>query len=259
MKRYIFAMMAGLLLASVPGQAQEALVFDPSGFVMRRAELERLIANYETAAASEGYSGSLRDKARREAASMKDRLTNGDFKVGDRIILDVQGQTDIPDTLTVQNGPKVTIPMMGDIPLGGVLRSELEGHMTDELKRYLRNPVVRATALVRLGIMGSVGSTGYYVLPADMLLTDALMEAGGPAASADMKKIRIERTGQVLWEGEELQSILADGRTLDQLNLRAGDQVVIPAVPAGGSKLWQVTKWVVPFAASLVFGYSVFR
>jgi protein involved in polysaccharide export with SLBB domain len=259
MKRYLVALVAAVVWASVPVQAQEGPVFDPSGLKMQRAELERLLLEYETYAASEAYSGSRRDQARREAAQMKDRLTNGDFRLGDRIMLTVQGQEDIPDTLTVLNGPKISIPMMGEIPLNGVLRSELETHLTEQLKRYLRNPVLRASALIRVGIMGSVGNTGYFVLPADMLLTEALMEAGGPAASADMKNIRIERTGQVLWNGEELQSVLADGRTLDQLNLRAGDQIVLPAVPAGGSKLWQVTRWAVPFAASLIFGYSVFR
>jgi hypothetical protein len=71
--------------------------------------------------------------------------------------------------------------------------------------------------------------------------------------------MHIERGGLVLWEGEELQTVLADGRTLDQLNLRAGDQIIVPALPVGGSKIWQATKWAVPFLASIILGYQVFR
>jgi protein involved in polysaccharide export with SLBB domain len=244
----------------MPLAAQQAdPAWSPSGLKMQRAELEDLLGVREIQVSSEGYSSSTRERARKDADLIRDRLTNGDFRLGDRIVLEVQGEPDIPDTLTVENGPKITIPLMGAIPLSGVLRSELETHLTKELKRYLNNPVVKAASLIRLGIMGSVADVGYYVVPADMLLSDALMEAGGPTGGADMKKLRIERTGEVLWDGEELETILADGRTLDQLNLRAGDQIVVPAVPAGGSKLWQAARWVIPFAASLVFGVSVFR
>jgi hypothetical protein len=259
MKHSMVVALACLLAAAAPARAQDAPVFDPSGFMMQRAELQQMLERYKTFAASEGYSGSQREKARRELAQIEDRLTNGDFRLGDRILLDVQGHPTIPDSLIVENGPKVTIPLMGAIPLGGVLRSELESHLTTELKKYLKEPVVRATSLIRLSIMGSVGKGGFHMAPADMLLTDALMLAGGPAGTADLNKIRIERTGQILWEGEELRTILADGRTLDQLNLRAGDQIMVPALPAGGSRVWQVTKWVVPFVASIVFGFQVFR
>jgi protein involved in polysaccharide export with SLBB domain len=213
----------------------------------------------EAAAASAAYIGGVRDRARRDAELIRDRLANGDFRLGDRIFLVVEGETDVPDSLTVENGPKITLPRMGQISLAGVLRSELEAHLTKELARYIHNPRVRATSLIRLSFLGGAGAVGFYTVPADMLLTEALMHAGGLAANADIDNMRIERSGVVLWEGEEIQTVLAEGRTLDQLNLRAGDQIVVPAQRVGGSRLWQVTRWVVPAAASVFFGVRIFR
>ena len=85
------------------------------------------------------------------------------------------------------------------------------------------------------------------------------MYAGGLDANADMENLHIERSGVVLWEGEELEQVLSEGRTLDQLNLRAGDQIVVPATQAGGSRVWQVVRWAVPAAASVFFGVRIFR
>jgi protein involved in polysaccharide export with SLBB domain len=226
---------------------------------MQRAELEELHTRLEAAAASAAYIGGVRDRARRDAELIRDRLANGDFRLGDRIFLVVEGETDVPDSLTVENGPKITLPRMGQISLAGVLRSELEAHLTKELARYIHNPRVRATSLIRLSFLGGAGAVGFYTVPADMLLTEALMHAGGLAANADIDNMRIERSGVVLWEGEEIQTVLAEGRTLDQLNLRAGDQIVVPAQRVGGSRLWQVTRWVVPAAASVFFGVRIFR
>jgi protein involved in polysaccharide export with SLBB domain len=260
MIRSILGATVCLMVLAGSAYAQQPALFSASGLKMERAELEELLRyNEEASSNTSTYSGSTKDKARRDAAAIRDRLTNGDFELGDRILLQIQGEDSIPDSVIVENGPKITIPKMGEISLAGVLRSELETHLTKELGRYLTRPQVRAVALIRTGIMGSVGSPGYYTLPADMLLTEAVMFAGGPGAGSDMEKIRIERTGRVLWEGDELQEVLADGRTLDQLNLRAGDQIFVPAVPPGGSKLMQAAKWGLPIVASLVFGVTIFR
>jgi protein involved in polysaccharide export with SLBB domain len=227
---------------------------------MQRAELENLLTQYDAAAdESSAYSGSVRERSRRAAEAIRDRLANGDFRLGDRIFLDVEGELDVPDSLIIEPGPKITLPRMGAISLAGVLRSELESHLTKELGRYINNPRVRATSLIRLSFQGAVGAVGFYTVPADMLLTEALMQAGGPGVNADLDNMSIERSGVVLWEGDELQEVLAEGRTLDQLNLRAGDQIVLPALPVGGSRVWQVARWVLPAAASVFFGVRIFR
>ena len=54
------------------------------------------------------------------------------------------------------------------------------------------------------------------------------MRAGGPTRDSKMEKLRIERDRAVIWEGERLRRAIAAGQTLDQMGLRAGDQIVVP-------------------------------
>ena len=120
------------------------------------------------------------------------------------------------------------MPGIGDVPLEGVLRTELQAYLTRRLAQNLNDPVVRAQAFVRLSIQGEVTRPGYYGIPAEALLSDALMAAGGTAPYADMRKLRIDRSGASIWEGRALQRAIADGRTVDEAGLVAGDQFIVP-------------------------------
>jgi protein involved in polysaccharide export with SLBB domain len=150
------------------------------------------------------------------------------LQVGDRILLQIEGDSTLTDTFTVSAGPALSLPGIGAVTLAGVRRADLEAHLTRELARYLKNPVVHAHVLLRLSIVGEVEHPGFYAVPSDLVLADALMRAGGPTRDAVVTKLRIERDRARIWEGESLQQAIAQGRTIDQLGLRAGDRVVVP-------------------------------
>lgn len=164
-----------------------------------------------------------------EAWLLKTRLQNGDFQEGDRIVLNVQGIPGLPDTLIVRAGKVLQLPRMADLPLQGVLRSELPRRFTDHLGEYVRNPVARVTPLLRMGVLGHVQRPGYYYSAADVLLTDIIMQAGGPAGDADMKSIVIRRGPDVIWNAPDTRTALTDGLSLDRLHLRAGDEITVGA------------------------------
>jgi polysaccharide export outer membrane protein len=195
---------------------------------MSREELKELLARYEAAARTPSADKELNERARYEAALIRARLDEGDFKVGDRIDLSVQGEPTLSTPFTVATGNVLRLPTIGDISLHGVLRSELEPFLAAEIGRYLKAPVVRAQALIRISVLGAVATPGYYVVPADALLTDALMTAGGPSSAAKFSAIRVERGKDRIWQGDPLQHAITEGRTLDQLSLRAGDRIVVP-------------------------------
>jgi len=56
---------------------------------------------------------------------------------------------------------------------------------------------------------------------------DAIMAAGGPGGGVDPANTTIERSGVVIMPKEAFRQALIDGKTLDQLNLRAGDEFLI--------------------------------
>jgi polysaccharide export outer membrane protein len=230
---------------------------DPGRSVRTRADLERLLAEYDAALASPAYSESVKRAVRADAQRVRTRLRDGDFRVGDRIALYVQGESNLPPDVPVESGPAISLPLFGEISLHGVLRSEISDHLTKELGRFIKDPVVRADGLMRLSIQGEVGSPGFYVVPAEMLVGEALMVAGGPGSQADLDALRIERGSDRLMEGEELQEAMRDGRTLDQLNLQAGDQIVLPQARTGAGIWGAVLRYGLIIGSTVLLGVRI--
>jgi len=219
----VFAAVMPLALA-----AQEPAAFESSHLYASRDSLEALAQRYELAARSTAYSSELRARARANAARVNARLADGDFKVGDRIRLVVEGEPTLSDTFTVQNGPQIVLPNIGSIPLQGVLRAELTGYLTKQIGKYVRDPVVHARTLIRLLIAGDVGAPNYYLIPSDALVTDAIALAGGPRGDAKLQDMSVQRANTELIDPRDLQAAILAGRTLDQLGLQTGDQINVP-------------------------------
>ena len=155
----------------------------------------------------------------------------GAFQVGDRVLLRVEGDSALSGTFAVGPGPALTLPEIGEIPLIGVRRADVEAYLGRELARYLKEPVVHAKALIRLSIMGDVEHPGFYFVPADAVLADALMQAGGLTRDAKVREMRIERGGKPLLEGDSLQLAFARGLTVEQAGVRDDDRFVVPRSP----------------------------
>jgi polysaccharide export outer membrane protein len=126
------------------------------------------------------------------------------------------------------------------VSLKGVLRSELQADMSRELGRFLRDPVVQAWSLIRVSVVGEVNKPGYYLLPPTSVVSDVLTAAGGPSQSALVEKMWVERNGDRILEGQDLEQTIAAGRTLDDADIRPGDKFVVPA--QGVSKTFEVVR-----------------
>lgn len=235
-----FALAAALIAArSATGQATgQAAPPSPAppppaassvGLVATRQGLSARAEQLELAAISNSQTTASRSDAAREAADIRRRLAEGDFRVGDRIVLAVEGEKALTDTFIVRPGIMLALPDVGDIPLGGVLRSELQDYLTQRLGQNLREPVVHATAYIRLSVVGGVAKPGYYDVPAQALLSDVMMVAGGPVATAKIQDMKIERGGHAILEKKALQHAIAAGMTVDDAGLIAGDQYNVPS------------------------------
>ncbi len=170
-----------------------------------------------------------------QGAAISARLVNGDFQIGDRIALIVVGEQALTDTFTVREGQTLRLPNMPDISLHGVLRSELQATLTQDLVKYLRNPEVRATPLIRLAVVGQVQRPGYYSAPADALLSDMLSRAGGATTTANLNKTVINRNGVLLLNAGIVSYALEHGETIDQLSLLPGDEINVAAHGTGNA------------------------
>ncbi len=225
-----------LLCIATPTLAQDAQKLDPARSYIARPELDSLLGFFERSAASPAYSARLRERAGLEAGAVRGRLQGGDFQVGDRVVLVVEGQPALTDTFTVGSGEVLRLPELGEVELTGVLRSELEARIEEFLGRYVRELRLESRSLVRIQFDGAVVRPGFYTVPSETPLPDAIMLAGGPSGSVDLDGIRVERRGRRFIAGRAVQDALAEGKTLDQLNLRAGDRIVIPQRSTFGAK-----------------------
>jgi len=239
--------LVALLLCAGSAGAQELPDSVAARLLATRADLEAAAQRLER----DGGPGAL-------LARVRARLADGDFAPGDRVLLEVRDEPALSDTFEVGPARELTLPSptVGTLSLRGVLRSEFEPRVTEYLGQFLQRPVVRARPLLRLSIQGEVVRAGFYGVPADAVLADALMAAGGTTKDADMRKMRIERDGEAVWKGRPLQDAVASGRTLDQAFLRDGDQIVIAKRKSGGFEGNLRFLWIVVSLAGGVYGLS---
>ena len=206
----------GLLLGASALLAATAGAQSPPRQSYSRADLEQAAQEAER-----------NPKTRAEAVLLRSRLQNGDFTPGDRIVLELRGDSAVFDTLTVRTGPSLRVANIPDVPLRGVLRSELQDYLTKYLARYIREPDVRTETLIRLSVLGEVGKPGFYDFNSDILLTDAIMAAGGPTGAAAIERSTIRRGKAVILAKDRVQRAAQTGATLDRLGLRPGDQIEV--------------------------------
>jgi protein involved in polysaccharide export with SLBB domain len=200
-----------------------------------RAELEAGLASLQQIIASPAYSKSLRRAKEVEAELVKQRLAEGDFQVGDQIAIQVFNEQTLTGKFTVLGDHTITLPQLQPISVKGVLRSEIRDYLTKEIGKYVKDPQVTIQgSYIRLSVMGGVGRPGYYSFPADTLVSEAIMAAGGPAGGVRMDKSVVKRNGEEVIPKGEVQRAIELGLSLDQLNLHGGDELYVDYKQQGG-------------------------
>ena len=185
------------------------------------------------------------------AAQTATGAATSDFQPNDQILLQVEGDSQFTHNFTVGPGPALLLPVIGPIPLVGVRRAQVETYLTQQLKRYMKDPVVHAKVLVRLSVLGEVEKPGFYPVAADAPVTDALMAAGGPTKDAKFTGTRIDRIGRDGVGGTELQEAIARGATVDGMALRSGDQIFVPRRTDAESK-WRIIGIIVGIPSAIL-------
>lgn len=226
-----------LLLVSFLGLSVPALGQAPPGIDRRpqatRAQLDSTLVEIDKILASPAYSEDLKQQKRAEAAMIRERLTEGDFRVGDQLSLSLSipiqpgGQPINNQIVTVGPNQMLQLTDIPEIPLRGILRSELQAYLTEQLKKQFKDQTVQVVPTIRLTVLGGVPQPGFYQLAADMPLPDVIMKVGGPTQQTKLEESVIRRGAEILWDEEQVAAAIQAGTTLDQLNLRAGDELVI--------------------------------
>lgn len=145
----------------------------------------------------------------------------------------------------------LNLPLAGSVSVDGLTLQEAADAISAQYAPYYRRPIVTLSLLsarpVRFSISGEISSAGSYTfnatesrnsITATILptLTSAIQTAGGVTASADVRDIQIRRpqrlsSGQAATETitVNLWDLLQEGQLINDVTLRDGDSIVIPA------------------------------
>lgn len=222
----VVAAALAMMLVGVPADGQ-----DRGPRMASRADLEARIEALQQEMASADRS--RQEEIRGEIEAISYRLREGDIWQGDVIALAVAGETDWSADFIVKPRRTLDLPDVDPIPLGGVLYSELEPHLTAELGKYLRQPRVQAEALKRIAVLGGVGDPGFLTTSGSTVVADLIMDAGGPTSTAKLDDAEFRRNGNRV--GFDTGPIALQSYSLDELGIRSGDELHVPQSRTSGS------------------------
>lgn len=229
-RHQVCALLLGATFVAADDLAAQDAPVEARQPIATRAQLQQAMEEAEQIANSSAYSAAFRDGKRAEAALIRERLLEGDFFIGDLLIIQMIGDTGSPGPQSIRPGRVLTLGGLPDIQMRGVLRSEAEAYLTEQIRRYVRDAQIKVRPLIRLTFMGGVGKPGFYQMDADIMLSDALQQAGGIGNSTELKSSKILRGEDEMMGGESFAKAITDGVSLDQLNLRAGDVIEVGQV-----------------------------
>lgn len=193
-----------------------------------RAQIDSMAGYLDRLAASTAYGPTLRERARSEAVALRRRLTEGDFRPGDQIILHIEGAIALDDTATVLEGRRLPVEGFRQVSLEGVLRSELEARLRNDVSDFSRNAVVTVRPLMRVAVFGSVVRQGYLLAPSETTIDDLLTMAGGPSPDGNVREMMLQRGDTTIVTSEQVRLLVADGGTIGAIGLQDGDALFVP-------------------------------
>jgi protein involved in polysaccharide export with SLBB domain len=228
----LLATVAQTAAAQVP---TTQVVINADRAMVSRADLQTALQELDAFLASSGYSQTIRAVKQAQAEAIRERLTEGDLRVGDLIRIDVAEVSSFSNVYMVSPTRTISLPGPTEISVAGILRSELEAHLTTQLKKLVRDPTVRVVPTIRISIFGAIGKPGFITPPATMLLSDVIQQlGGGPGNNVRWEKSQILRGERIVLDGPEFRDAVNTATTIDQLNLQAGDVIQVAAKPSGG-------------------------
>ena len=151
------------------------------------------------------------------------------LRPGDIVRIQVWGQEAYSGQFQVDERGILQYPIIGDITVTNLTVADLRDRLREELERIFNRPFVTVTPLFRMAVLGEVARPGLYTVDPTLSVLDIVAMAGGTARNGDLNNIRLLRAGaeeQLSFRRENIQ-----GRTLQDIGVRSGDQILVARRP----------------------------
>ena len=157
------------------------------------------------------------------------------ISVGDSLAVNVYGHPDVSTTVIVRPDGKITIPVAGDVEVGGSMPEDVAIEIKGSLSDYIRDPIVTVTVASisnadyqsRVRITGAVTSPQSVPFQNGMTVMDVVLEAGGVNEFANSSRTKLFRKGESP-KTIRLDRILSGRDLSTNVRLRPGDVISVP-------------------------------
>ena len=143
------------------------------------------------------------------------------LRPGDAIRVEVKDEPELSGEFTVAEDGQALLPLAGLLPVAGRPFDEVRQAITRAYARELIEPVVIATPVLRIAVLGEVRLPGLLPVDPTYTMADLIAAAGGLTPLADNGRISLIRNGTVLEGRIDPQSLSVSTR------FQSGDQIVV--------------------------------
>ena len=149
---------------------------------------------------------------------------------GDQLIVDVYGDTQRSEQLTVSPDGDVNVPEYGPIHVAGLSVSAAQNKVRSHLGTYYESSDIKVTVgqtrTILVNVMGEVKAPGTYTLSAFATVFHALYMAGGVSDLGTLRNIKVYRQGRQISVVDVYEFIL-NGRLAGNVRLQDNDVVQV--------------------------------
>lgn len=153
---------------------------------------------------------------------------------GDEVVIDVWGASQNTIKKEISPDGYVNLPNIGPVYLNGMTMEEAERLLKEELKKIYADSAnsIRVTLgnirTIQVNVMGEVKVPGTYVLSSFSTVFHALYASGGVSDIGSLRCVKVSRGGKQVASLDVYEYIM-EGRIRDDIRLRDGDVVIVPA------------------------------
>ncbi|WP_165772311.1 polysaccharide biosynthesis/export family protein [Niveispirillum lacus] len=182
----------------------------------------------------EQFGYDLRSDRRLAATSLLNGAVPDDYVlgIGDELVVTLRGQVNSTTSVRVDREGRVVLPNMAPVTAAGRPFGEFRDDLTAQAQAaFLQTSVFVSVGSVRsIGVLvtGEVRAPGRYTLTSFSSLIDALSQADGIQKTGSLRSVRILRGNTEI--PVDLYEVLLGSRTVNDLRLQDGDQIIVPAI-----------------------------
>jgi polysaccharide export outer membrane protein len=161
-----------------------------------------------------------------EASVVQSGSASYNLRPGDIIRIQVWGRDEYSGQFQVDETGHLQYPVLGTIDTREMTVGALRDTLRAGLERLFTNPFVTITPLFRIAVLGEVQTPGLFTVDPTLSVLDVVALAGGAARNGNLGSIRLLRAGaeeEFSYEREALA-----GRTLQEIGVRSGDEIIVP-------------------------------